>query len=244
MVAALLIGVPDSFNATRDFVSWASPWGIQPLHLAFWLLGAGAIYTTIVQGIKTKRLESALPNIVVKPKVYNNQAILEIQNIGGEAEFTAKARVIATIPENNLYTMYWEPTGGIKCHIDGNGGTASLLVAEKAEEGHSIVTQDIRKVIWEGHLALYRMGNAGIERFPAFSGKTSKKINGDTVREWGTTIARCIVEITLTATPRLRKKWDTHKYIVEVDETDGKLKFYETTLSTPGKEVPWTGGVL
>ncbi len=88
MIAALLIGVPDSLTATQDFVSWASPWGIQPLHFAFWLLGIGAICTTIVQGIRAKRLESALPNIVAEPKVYKNRAILEVQNIGGEADFT------------------------------------------------------------------------------------------------------------------------------------------------------------
>jgi len=239
MIAAFLIGVPDSFTATQDFVSWASPWGIQPLHFAFWLLVIGAIYTTIVQGIRAKRLESALPNITVEPKVYENHAILEVRNTGGEADFTAMARVIATIPESNLYTMYWQPTGDSKRHIDGNGGIAPILVAEKAEEDYSLTSQDIYKVIFKGSLALYRIGNAGIERFPVFSRERSKKINGDTIRESGVPIARCIVEIALTATPRLRRKWGANKYIIEVDKTDGKLKFHETTLSTPHKEVPW-----
>ena len=60
-----------------------------------------------------------------------------------------------------------------------------------------------------------------------------------TIHEWGTDLERCIVEIKITATPRLKRKWDIHKYIVEIDETNGELKFYETALSNPHMEVPW-----
>jgi hypothetical protein len=63
MVAAFLIGIPDSFSASREFVAWASPLGMQPIHLAFWLLGIGAIYTTIVQGLRIKRFELSSPNV-------------------------------------------------------------------------------------------------------------------------------------------------------------------------------------
>jgi hypothetical protein len=56
MVVAFLIGLPDSFSATKELVAWVSPFGTQPIHVAFWLLGMGAIYTTIVQGIRIRRL--------------------------------------------------------------------------------------------------------------------------------------------------------------------------------------------
>ncbi|MBI4186353.1 MAG: hypothetical protein HY530_02460 [Chloroflexi bacterium] len=63
MVAAFVIGILASFSATRDLVAWASPVGIQPIHIAFWLLGVGAIYTTIMQGLRIRRFESSSPNV-------------------------------------------------------------------------------------------------------------------------------------------------------------------------------------
>ena len=106
MVAAFLIGIPDSFMASKEFVAWASPWGVQPIHFAFWLLGIGVIYTWIFYGIKVRKLEGALPSIMVQPEIENDRAILVIRNNGAEADFTAKARVIATHPDAELYTMY------------------------------------------------------------------------------------------------------------------------------------------
>ena len=42
--------------------------------------------------------------------------------------------------------MYWKPKGDSKCHID-SGGTASLLVGEKALENVALASQDIFKAI-------------------------------------------------------------------------------------------------
>ena len=223
MVAAFLIGIPASFTATRDFISWASPWGVQPIHLAFWLLGIGAVYTTIVQGIRIKGLESRRPDIIAEPKVYNDRAILEVHNIGGEADVTAKARIIATVPEPESYTMYWESVGTTNCHIDGGEGIASILVGKLARQDH--LTGDIATTIFKGGLELFKMGTSGEQVFPTFSGEISKEIRNGVEIISGRPIDRCTVEIMLTATPKLKRKWGTHKYNLEINK--GEIVFDE-----------------
>ena len=63
MVAAFLIGIPSSFTTSGELVSWARPWGVQPIHLAFWLLAIGAIYTAITQAIRINRFEKGKPRL-------------------------------------------------------------------------------------------------------------------------------------------------------------------------------------
>jgi hypothetical protein len=231
MAAAFAIGIPDSITATKELVSWVSPWGTQPIHVAFWLLLIGSVYTTITQGIRVKRSENRLPDINVKSEIHDDRVTLTVENTGGEADFTAKARVTATMPEQELYTMCWDSIQGPQCHIDGDGGIASILVGEKARYDNH--TRDIAAFFMKGGLVLFKRGATGEQIFPVFSGGTSKEvIDGE---EWtkGSALDRCIVEITITATPRLKKKWGMHKYLCEIEH--GEIRFLETELSNPHK---------
>ena len=58
-----------------------------------------------------------IPDSFTALKVNNNRAVLEVHNIGGGADFTAKARAIVTIPDPELYTMVWESVGTTSCPI-------------------------------------------------------------------------------------------------------------------------------
>jgi len=227
VIAGLVAGLGLAFDYTGESVLTLSSdrWGIIGL-FAFGVF----VVITLIREIDFALLQR--PEIKVESVVRNNRAILEVQNIGGEAEFTAKARVIATIPEAELYTMYWESERGTKCHIDGNGGVASILVGKIAEVNR--ITSDIETNISKGSLVLLKMGTSGEQIFPAFSVERSVEKRGDMEVISGSPIDRCIVEITLTSTPTLKKKWGTHKYLCEIEK--GEIKFYETDLSVPHTE--------
>ena len=231
MIAAFLIGIPDSFAATKELVSWVSPLGFQPIHVAFSLLGVGAIYTTIIQGIRHRKLEDSLPDIVVQPETRNDRAVLSVTNNGGHAIFTAKARVIATQPEAELYTMYWESVPGVRCSIDGEGGIATILVAEKAK--HDNKTKEAETFFMKGDLILFKMGTSLEQVFPVYAGQRREYVENGAIVRKGWAIPRCIVQVTITATPRLRRRWETHKYLCEIE--NGRLRFHETEISSPHK---------
>jgi hypothetical protein len=169
------------------------------------------------------------PNIMVSAEIHDDRATLVVTNNGGEADFTAKARVRASIPEPALYTMCWESVPDTSCHIDGDGGTASIQVAAKSKLQH--ITGDVDTSFYPGSLILFKRSASGVEVFPAFSGETSKEIIDGREIISGTSLERCIVEVTITATPRLKKKWGTHKYLCEIKNDEIALS--ETELSTP-----------
>ena len=116
--------------------------------------------------------------------------------------------------------------------IDGGGGIATISVGEKAKYDNN--TTDVNNFFMKGGLVLFKMGTAGEQIFPAFSNGSYKEVEDG--EEWivGRSLDRCIVEITITATPRTRRKWGTHKYLLEIDE-NGVLRFDETQLSSPHK---------
>lgn len=207
----------------------ASNWGI-----------VGLIAFTVFFGLTVAReVDLALeqrPNIVVRPEIHDDRALLVVTNIGGSGSFTAKARAMATTPGSELYTMYWEPISAANCLIDGDGGVASILVAGRAKLGHLDRTAidrdgDFSTSFLKGDLLLFKIGTRGIESFPAFSGICSKEIRDGREITSGTIADRCIVEVTITATPTLKKKWGTHKYLCEIE--NGQLKLCETELSVP-----------
>jgi len=121
MAIAFLIGIPGSFSATRELVSWVSSYGVQPIHLAFWLLGTGAIYTTIIQGIRIKRLESPKTAIDVKFKTQVGREITLIVRNKGNIPATFSADMTCSIiPGEHQLTkilqlidasMVWESSG-------------------------------------------------------------------------------------------------------------------------------------
>lgn len=218
--------------AGASVLTWSSNnWGI---------VGIGAFGMFFVLTL-VKEVDVALqqkPNITVSPEVHGDRATLVVTNTGGAANFTARARVRATIPEPALYNMYWESVRGTSCHIDGGGGAGSILVAGRAKLNQIdkiAIDQDsdVSTSFLRGDLILFRMGTGGVASFPAFSGETSKEIKDGREIISGTSKERCIVEITITATPALKKKWGTRKYLCEIENR--QIKLYETELSTPHK---------
>jgi len=231
MVAAFLIGIPDSFSATRELVSWVSPYGMQPIHLAFWLLGIGAIYTTIIQAIRIKRFENARPNISVESKVYDSCARLVVHNKGGDANFTAEAIVVKGVPPKTRYTMCWDSPPHLE-HPIKKGGTSTIIVAEK-----SPVMVQLPGIV-KGGLMLYQRGMSGIEKV----GATTQELSDAT--ELNTrypTMAKpvddsCTIEITITSTPPLHTPFDSHKYVAKIDHEQGhKLLFTSSPESNPDR---------
>ena len=177
------------------------------------------------------------PDVTVSPEIHNDRAILVVTNTGGEGDFTATARVRAAIPEPKLYTMYWESVHAAHCHIDGGGGVASILVAGRAKLDHidklALEQGDTSKSYLKGDLLLFKLGTRGVESFPAFSQATWKKLKDGKEIDVYTNADRCIVEVTITATPTLKKKWGTRKYLCEIE--NGQIRLYETELSVPHK---------
>ena len=225
-MAAIVTGLGLAFDYTG--ANWLnisfSNWGLIGL-IAFGVFVVLTLVREIDRALQQK------PNIMVSPEIHNDRATLIVTNIGGEANFTAKARVRATVPEPALYTMCWESVPTTDCHIDGGGGTASILVAEKAKFDHR--GDDFSTSFLKGDLILFKRGASGGEIFPAFSGETSKETVGGKEIISGTSIERCILEITITATPTLRNKWGTRKYLCEIENRHIKLS--ETELSVPHK---------
>ena len=172
------------------------------------------------------------PNIVVVPEISSECAKLVVRNIGGAGKFSARAKVEGSHPETGLYTMNWESVNDISCHIDGNGGTASIVVGKEAKE--SRLGGDADTAIFKGSLILSKMGESGVEEFPVISGKI-RHVTG--VKEYSehTYVERCIVQVTITATPTLKKKWGTRKYLCEIEK--GQIKLCETELSDPNVHI-------
>jgi hypothetical protein len=170
------------------------------------------------------------PNITVSPEVHGERSRLIVRNTGGPGDFTARGRVRASSPEPELYTMYWESMTGVSNHIDGDGGTGSIVVAEKSQ-AKVYVSDAVEKSYSKGDLVLFKAGEDGMERFPVFSGKSRRIVEGEDERTVYTYVERCIVEVAITATPSLRKKWGTNRYLCEIK--DGELKLCETDLLVP-----------
>lgn len=228
LATAILCVLGFAFSLTGESVLTLSPnnWGIIGI-IAFGVFFVSTVAREIDLALEQK------PNIIVSPEIHDDRATLVITNTGGEANFTAKARVRATIPEPALYTMCWESVPATNCHIDGGGGTASILVAEKAKFDH--MTGDVSTSFFKGYLILFKRGTVGGEAFPAFSGETSKKIIDGKEIISGTSMERCIVEITITAAPTPRKRWGTRKYLCEIENE--QIKLCETELSVPDKSI-------
>ena len=175
------------------------------------------------------------PEITVTPEINNERAKLVVTNNGGEGNFTAKARVRASLPGPELYTMYWESVSDVSCHIDGGGGVASILVGRRARSNYidklALQEGDTSRSYLKGDLLLLKMGAKGPDSFAAFSQATWKEVRDGKEVNVYTNADRCILEVTITATPTLRKKWGTRKYLCEIE--DGQIKLYETELSVP-----------
>ncbi len=179
-------------------------------------------------------IRDSMPNICTGLEVSDRRFNLVVRNFGGKgADFTANGRVVVGKPQRNLYVMYWEGIGS-KCHINGKGGVASILVAERAP---CTILRDAESSIYEGELALFMIGTSGEQTFPVHTFvEKPTVING---REGIEIVSedKCILEVTITSDPPLAEEFDMRKYELEIDHTHGnKLVF--TDLLVSSKEEP------
>ncbi len=191
--------------------------------VAWWIVGLE---------IRKRQSENAKPNIRTELETSKKRFNLLVRNIGGRGGlFTATGRVVVGKLDYGLYVLYWEGSGE-KCLINGEGGIASILVAEKAPFS---VFKDMESSIYEGELSLFMMGVAGWQPFPVHSyiekpvevnGKEGVEIIGED---------RCTLEITITSDPPLLEAFGTHRYTLEIDPADrDRLLFTEVLASDTG----------
>jgi len=162
-------------------------------------------------------IKNARPRIEVKHTTQNQRAILEVHNIGAEANFTAKARVFHSCMGPELYTMYWESNKGGTCHIDANG-KESILVS-----GISQIDDDARNLLTNG-LMLYKMGTSAEQVFGFYPKDAKSQIQGDnrypTMAERPPISDDCVVEVTITASPQLAEPFDDQRFLLRIDRTN------------------------
>jgi hypothetical protein len=162
----------------------------------------------------TKLAEKTSPRIIVTHHIHNDRAILEVNNIGAEAQFTAKGRILEADIDPELFTMYWESNKENTCHIDA-GGKATILVS-----GISKIVDETRNLYKNG-LMLYKMGTSGEQVFGARS--LEKRLNF--IQTYGIKVPeddkyiyinKCIVEIEITSSPPLSEPFGSKRYQLEV----------------------------
>ncbi len=229
----LLYGVGRIAAAGFASVGFALDWtggSIPNIHIDNWGktgLVAFAVFGGLTLVREIDLLLQQRPNIKVTPEVHNGRALLEVHNSGAEADFTATARVIASLPEPELYTLAWEPTSKPTSHID-SGNTASILVGEIAKQDYE--TLDIMTAYLKGEVVLSKIGELGSQIFPVISGETIVERKDDRTEVSSRPIDKHIVEITITSTPKLKRGYGTHRYIIGKGER-GELKFYEEDVN-------------
>ncbi len=184
---------------------------------------------------KLDGIMGARPQITVKAETPDgDKAVLEVYNAGGDADFTAKGRVLSCGVGEGQYFPCWESVSDTKYHID-NGETASILVGVNAP---LLVTPNY----FGGYYGLWlvKMTESGKEVFSASSPieNEQRKLN-----KRYPTIAKkvapdkCIIEFTITASPPLREAFDKHRYSLECDhEHENKLLFVD--VSNPNESNP------
>ena len=94
MAVAAVVGGLSTIAGTREFVSWASPYGVEPIHLAFWVFAVGSVYTVAGLYLRVRRLENRSPDIVVRSCPEDNFARLDVENVGGVGILSASAQMV------------------------------------------------------------------------------------------------------------------------------------------------------
>jgi len=136
VVVVFILYIYREITPVKEIITWAI--GIWPL-LA--ILGAVALAISgwILKHDFSKPEEKMLDivkakhdcaNIEVKPRVSGNLAVLEVKNIGVDADFTAEAIVIEGVPPHTSYTMCWNSTPHLE-HPIKKGDASTIIVAEK-----------------------------------------------------------------------------------------------------------------
>jgi hypothetical protein len=182
-------------------------------------------------------LEKAKPKIEVKSKVYDKCAKLEIMNNGGEATFTAKARVIKGTAQPELYSMCWESSpDNPNCPIN-HGDTEPIIVAEIAPE--SAKTDDVFTAIYRGGIALYKMGRRriGVTTIETIREYENKERYPTMYKDISTQADKCVVEVVITSAPPPLEDYDVKYYSIEINHEHGhKLVLTQLSEAEIGKE--------
>lgn len=207
-VGAILLGgnvaIPMALDAQDLFPDWPYQYYELIGFLAFVIFVGWIIFS---KQSDINKFEHARPQITVEPTVHNDRAFLEVHNTGGEAYFTATARIFSSTWESELVTMVWDANKEKSCHID-NNGRASILVGEK-----SLVTDEAKHLI-AGGIKLHRMGKLGDEVFGAMTmERTPPKEQPNA--EMYTLLDKCIVEMEIVSTPPLKKNLGSKRYTIE-----------------------------
>jgi len=212
--------------------------GITWQQLLFSLFALAVFGVVVQQEFKLRNLEKKHPKISVKPRVHENKVVLEVQNDGCGADFTAKGRVISCgagcSVGTELYFLCWESVSDTKYHID-KGETAPILVGVNAPI--LVIPNYIG-----GYYGLWlvKMTESGKTVFSVSSPKEKeqRKLN-ERYPTMATNVApdKCIIEVAITASPPLIKAFDRHRYSLEIDHEHGnKMLFVD--VSNPSESSP------
>lgn len=125
-IAAFVTGIIGNWS---DILQTQSVLGLTWQQLSFLLFGIIVLAIIIELELRHNKLESAHPRIVVRPMVSDNKRlILEVINNGFGGDFSGKAKIQKGSPHTDSLDLQWEASGQVRCHIDGGGGEATLLV--------------------------------------------------------------------------------------------------------------------
>jgi len=223
-VVVFILYIYREITPVKEIITWAI--GIWPL-LAILGTAALAISGWILKHDFSKPEEKMsdivkakhdCANIEVKPRVSGNLAVLEVKNIGVDADFTAEAIVVEGVPPHTSYTMCWNSTPHLE-HPIKKGGTPTIIVAE-VESAIAELAGRVR-----GGLLLYQIGLSGqIEKV----GATTQDLRNTVVNniKYPNMVAKpvddsCTIEITITSTPPLLHAFENQKYKIEIDHEQG-----------------------
>jgi len=219
-------------------ISYFCPLGSSLMNLLAWAIPLGVFAASLVVGAvlapylihkdereKSDRLKAELddvrstqPCISVRHVVHYNCAKLEIKNMGIEADFTATARVVEGIVRPELYSMCWEPYPVTPRHID-KTETATILVAEKAKQ--TLNADWAEKAVFKDGIALFKSVGGKQEVFGASTmvQVQKRKLNEryPTMKKAYTLEDKCVIEVTITATPSLLEPFG-RRYSLEIDD--------------------------
>jgi len=171
---------------------------------------------------KLNQLEKSQPRVTVKPLVsQDRRIILEVINDGFGGDFSANARIRSGPPIKDSIDLQWEANGQTRCHIDGGGGVANLLVAvETKDHEFDAIHQKPPTLLHSGELKLLTV--KGGEPLALILYRMKYDASSSEIPQY-----ECIVEISITSDPALLKPFKRRPYKIEMRGTH--ITFTETT---------------
>ena len=225
-MVALVAGFGFAWDYTGESVLAISSgnWGLIGL-IAFGVF----ILLTVVREIDLALQQR--PKIRLKHEVYNNRALLEVKNLGGNASFTARAKVIDKVLQPESYYMCWDSITGVECPIN-KDGEASILVGRLSYESKGYGDKLEREVV------LFRISESGTENFYLSSPQVNEQLElSKRYPTMPTQIPeeKCTIEVSITSKPSPIKAFKPQRYLFKIDH-DNEDSLIFTSESNPDKE--------